>query len=236
MRPPAFGFSSTDRSRNSSPSIGSTTADPYDEISSGSTSSNATTDACSRSWISIMLRSSAASSTITSSPSSTAKDSFPTCWRATDTAWPRPSGSCWRTKWRSASSASACTCFRRSCLPFCSSAASSSGSRSKWSSIGPLPRPVTTRMSRIPARTASSTTYSMVGRSTIGSISLGMLLLAGKKRVPNPAAGITALRTVVITPRRYRPAVPAPARAPRPAAAGAGSARDGRGSRARART
>jgi hypothetical protein len=36
----------------------------------------------------------------------------------------------------------------------------------------------------------------MVGLSTIGSISLGMVLVAGKKRVPNPAAGITAFLTL----------------------------------------
>jgi ABC-type microcin C transport system permease subunit YejE len=36
----------------------------------------------------------------------------------------------------------------------------------------------------------------MVGVSTIGSISLGEALVAGKKRVPNPAAGITAFFTI----------------------------------------
>src|SRR6266480_2686370 len=51
------------------------------------------------------------------------------------------------------------------------------------------------RMSVSPARTASSTTYWIAGRSTTGSISLGELFVAGKKRVPRPAAGITALRT-----------------------------------------
>src|SRR5579872_7553810 len=34
-----------------------------------------------------------------------------------------------------------------------------------------------------------------MGLSTNGSISLGCALVAGKKRVPNPAAGNTALRT-----------------------------------------
>src|SRR5205807_6935241 len=51
------------------------------------------------------------------------------------------------------------------------------------------------RMSRSPALTASSTTYWMAGLSTRGSISLGWALVAGRKRVPNPAAGMTALRT-----------------------------------------
>jgi hypothetical protein len=35
----------------------------------------------------------------------------------------------------------------------------------------------------------------MSGLSTIGSISLGIALVAGKNRVPNPATGKTALRT-----------------------------------------
>src|SRR5450759_812643 len=52
------------------------------------------------------------------------------------------------------------------------------------------------RTSRSPARVASSTTYWMAGLSTTGSISLGVALVAGRKRVPIPAAGITALVTV----------------------------------------
>src|SRR6185503_13475404 len=41
-----------------------------------------------------------------------------------------------------------------------------------------------------------STPYWMIGLSTIGSISLGWALVAGRKRVPRPAAGKTALRTL----------------------------------------
>src|SRR5437870_5098466 len=52
-----------------------------------------------------------------------------------------------------------------------------------------------TGMSRMPARTASSTTYWMVGLSTSGIISLGCALVAGRNRVPSPAAGKTPLRT-----------------------------------------
>src|SRR5579875_1266815 len=37
----------------------------------------------------------------------------------------------------------------------------------------------------------------MIGLSTSGSISLGIDLVAGKKRVPKPAAGKTALRTLL---------------------------------------
>ena len=47
----------------------------------------------------------------------------------------------------------------------------------------------------MPARTASSTTYWMAGLSMTGSISFGCALVAGRKRVPSPAAGITALVT-----------------------------------------
>src|SRR5215216_2641872 len=79
--------------------------------------------------------------------------------------------------------------------PFSVSSCSSSTERSKWSSMACLPRPVTIRMSSIPAPTASSITYWMEGLSTRGSISLGCALVAGRKRVPSPAAGITALRT-----------------------------------------
>src|SRR5262245_16098496 len=46
-----------------------------------------------------------------------------------------------------------------------------------------------------PDATASSTTYWIIGLSTSGSISLGWALVAGRKRVPRPAAGKTALRT-----------------------------------------
>src|SRR5580692_8366900 len=41
----------------------------------------------------------------------------------------------------------------------------------------------------------------MMGLSTSGSISLGWALVAGRKRVPNPAAGKIALRTFWILRR-----------------------------------
>ena len=47
-------------------------------------------------------------------------------------------------------------------------------------------------MSSIPALEASSTIYWIVGLSNIGNISFGIALVAGKKRVPKPAAGIIA--------------------------------------------
>jgi hypothetical protein len=56
-----------------------------------------------------------------------------------------------------------------------------------------LLRPVIIRTSVRPAATASSTTYSIAGLSTTGSISFGVALVAGRNRVPRPAAGMTAL-------------------------------------------
>ena len=47
----------------------------------------------------------------------------------------------------------------------------------------------------MPAAEASSTAYWISGLSTIGSISFGIALVAGRKRVPSPATGKTALRT-----------------------------------------
>ena len=68
------------------------------------------------------------------------------------------------------------------------------GEESKWSSMVDLPREVTMMISVQPAATASSTPYWMSGLSTRQSISLGVALVAGRKRVPMPAAGKTALR------------------------------------------
>src|SRR5665213_3346491 len=45
----------------------------------------------------------------------------------------------------------------------------------------------------LPGATASSTAYWMSGLSTMGSISFGEALVAGRKRVPSPATGKTAL-------------------------------------------
>src|SRR3954468_19879374 len=47
----------------------------------------------------------------------------------------------------------------------------------------------------MPAAQASSTAYWITGLSTSGSISFGWALVAGRKRVPHPAAGKTAFRT-----------------------------------------
>src|ERR1700686_2850242 len=58
-----------------------------------------------------------------------------------------------------------------------------------------LPRPVMMSIWLQPEAMASSTPYWMMGLSTSGSISFGCALVAGRKRVPRPAAGNTALRT-----------------------------------------
>ena len=60
-----------------------------------------------------------------------------------------------------------------------------------------LPRPVTMTMFETPEATASSTPYWMMGLSTRASISLGCALVAGRNRVPRPAAGNTAFRIEV---------------------------------------
>src|SRR4051794_10388567 len=61
-----------------------------------------------------------------------------------------------------------------------------------------LPRPVMMMIWSQPAARASSTPYWMIGLSTSGSISLGCALVAGRKRVPKPAAGKMAFRTLII--------------------------------------
>src|ERR1700687_2195254 len=43
----------------------------------------------------------------------------------------------------------------------------------------------------------------MMGLSTMGSISFGCALVAGRKRVPSPAAGKTAFRTFASIPNQY---------------------------------
>jgi hypothetical protein len=50
----------------------------------------------------------------------------------------------------------------------------------------------------MPAAIASSAAYYIRGLSTIGKSSLGIALVAGKNRVPNPATGKTAFRINVI--------------------------------------
>ena len=88
-----------------------------------------------------------------------------------------------------------CTNANKSSLPFSRKFISNSTLESKWSSMARLLLPVTIRISSMPDAMASSTMNWMVGLSTIGNISFAMAFVAGKKRVPNPAAGITAFLT-----------------------------------------
>ena len=131
---------------------------------------------------------------MTSSPYKTTKGSSCVKGRAFRMAWPSPFVSFWRRKKMSARPAMERTSSSIFSLPGFARPASSSGARSKWSSMMPLPRPVMMRISSMPAATASSTMYWMAGLSTMGSISLGMAFVAGSTRVPRPAAGTTALR------------------------------------------
>src|SRR3954470_8710873 len=114
---------------------------------------------------------------------------------AISTACPRPSCSFCRTYATWARSLIARTCRSISMSPFSSSRCSSSKDRSKWSAIARFWLEVTMITCSIPAATASSTAYWMIGLSTSGSISFGCALVAGRKRVPQPAAGKTAFRT-----------------------------------------
>src|SRR5580692_3575893 len=70
-----------------------------------------------------------------------------------------------------------------------------------------FPRPVMMMIWSQPEAMASSTPYWMMGLSTRGSISLGWALVAGRKRVPRPAAGKTALRTFAAG-MRFHPGIP----------------------------
>src|ERR1700745_3710812 len=57
-----------------------------------------------------------------------------------------------------------------------------------------LEAPVMNTRRCAPAARASSTAYWISGLSTTGSISFGLALVAGRKRVPRPATGNTAAR------------------------------------------
>src|ERR1051325_10898245 len=57
----------------------------------------------------------------------------------------------------------------------------------------------------MPASLASSTTYWIRGISTMVSISFGIALVAGRKRVPRPATGKTALRMAFMEPAGMEP-------------------------------
>ena len=62
-----------------------------------------------------------------------------------------------------------------------------------------------------PEASASSTPYWMIGLSTSGSISFGCALVAGRNRVPRPAAGKTAFRMHSSSTPRHPPVAPSAA-------------------------
>ena len=114
--------------------------------------------------------------------------------RAHHTAWPSPSGCCWRTVVTSPNFAFDGSRTSR-LLPVRATSPRARtpdrNSRPEMTCRGP----VTKISCSIPASRASSTAYWISGRSTIVTISLGMVLVAGSRRVPRPATGNTALRT-----------------------------------------
>ena len=74
----------------------------------------------------------------------------------------------------------------------------SAESSSKWFSIDTFRAPVTNSNRRTPASISSSATYWTTGLRPTGNISLGWLLVAGSRRVPCPATGITAMLMVMM--------------------------------------
>src|SRR5690625_2012069 len=79
-------------------------------------------------------------------------------------------------------------------LPRASRVPSSTRSSTKCATTPSLPSEVTITSRSAPASAASAATSSMPGVSTTGSNSLGTVLVAGRNRVPRPAAGTMAVR------------------------------------------
>ena len=73
---------------------------------------------------------------------------------------------------------------------------SSTRSSTKWATTPSLPSEVTITSRSAPASAASAATSSMPGVSTTGSNSFGTVLVAGRNRVPKPAAGTIAVRGI----------------------------------------
>ena len=131
-----------------------------------------------------------------SSGSTTANGSLPTMSRAHHTAWPRPSGACWRVKLMAPASGWS---LRQNVLlgllaargqrgvelehaveMILDHALVAAGDEDEMLDAGfPAPR---------------RPTYWISGLSTMVSISFGIALVAGRTRVPRPATGNTALR------------------------------------------
>ena len=140
------------------------------------------------SWAGLELRLS-----INTSGNTTTKSSSPITGLALKMAWPKPKALPWRMciiftplGVMERTSSSNCRFTRVSRVD------SSSNCVSKWFSMEFLLPWVTSTMSLIPVAAISLTMYWIMGLSTMGSISLGMALVAGNIRVPKPATGIIA--------------------------------------------
>ncbi len=112
------------------------------------------------------------------------------------TAWPRPSGLACTTDSTLISAGARRTFSSIDVLPRASSVPSSTRSSTKCATTPSLPSDVTMISRSAPASAASAATSSMPGVSTTGSNSFGTVLVAGRNRVPNPAAGTTAVRGI----------------------------------------
>ncbi|SIE96685.1 Uncharacterised protein [Mycobacteroides abscessus subsp. abscessus] len=133
---------------------------------------------------------SSGSSTATASSSSSRTDS------THPTACPSPNGSACTTDCTLMSAGALRTFSSMACLPRASSVPSSTKSSTKCATTPSLPSEVTITKRSAPASAASSATSSIPGVSTTGSSSLGTVLVAGRNRVPRPAAGTTAVRGI----------------------------------------
>src|SRR5579875_4008257 len=109
-------------------------------------------------------------------------------------ACPSPSGSSCTTDSTLISRGARRTLASMSFLPRASNVPSSTRSSTKCATTLSLPWEVTITSRSAPASAASAATSSMPGVSTTGNSSLGTVLVVGKKRVPRPAAGTTAVR------------------------------------------
>ncbi len=169
---------------------------PYRLTLSGGTRSRPMTAVPSRRWASASCTIGGTPPAKTVSASRQANGSPPTAARAASTASPSPRCSCCITAPTRTRASSSSTLRSSPALPaaFSRRRSGSFGSASKWASSAGLSGLVTSVTSVMPAAAASSTTYCTVGRSRIGSSSLGTARAAGNMRVPNPAAGRTARR------------------------------------------
>ena len=90
------------------------------------------------------------------------------------------------------------------CLPRASRVPSSTRSSTKCATTPSLPSDVTITSRSPPASAASAATNSIPGVSTTGRSSLGTVFVAGRNRVPRPAAGTIAVYGMTYLRARHR--------------------------------